>query len=68
VPEHTPEGKSNVIMGIDEQFVSDAWQLDPKPTAEEIVELWLDQKVPPDVVVSDEVLKNLVAQVRYYLP
>ena len=59
------------IPPVDEQFVSDAWStLDPKPTAYEIAELWVDQNA--DSPLSEAQIKQqieaLIPGVKYYLP
>lgn len=59
------------IPAIDEQFVSDAWNtLDPKPTAHQIAELWVDQQAEGDMseAAFNEAAKNVAKQVEYYLP
>jgi hypothetical protein len=58
------------IPPVDEQFVSDAWNtLDPKPTAHDIAELWVDQQpIPVSEAEFEEAVKRTAQEVEYYLP
>jgi hypothetical protein len=59
----------NEVPPIDEQFISDALELDPKPTAEEIAELWCDQQMEgsPTRTEFKAAVKYVATQVKYYL-
>jgi hypothetical protein len=60
-----------VVPPIQEEFISDAWNtLDPKPTAEEIAELWCDQQINVEItyVEYDKCVKKIAKQVAWYLP
>jgi hypothetical protein len=60
---------TNTVPPIDEQFVSDALQLDPRPTAEEIAELWCDQQMEgsPTKTEFKAAVRYVATQVRYYI-
>jgi hypothetical protein len=60
----------NEVPPIDEQFISDALQLDPKPTAEEIAELWCDQQMEgnPTKTEFKAAVRYVTTQVKYYMP
>lgn len=58
------------IPPIDPAFVSDAWNLEPRPGAEEIAELWCDQNAPEGMTTEQfqKSVENVKEQVAYYMP
>lgn len=59
------------VPHIDEQFVSDAWNtLDPKPSARDIAELWVDQQANRALSEAEfeQCVKDFIPAVEWYLP
>lgn len=59
-----------VVPPIQEEFISDALQLDPRPTAEEVAELWCDQQMAgqPTKAEFKAAVAVVAEQVKYYMP
>jgi hypothetical protein len=58
------------IPAIDEQFVSDAWNtIDPKPSAKDIAELWVDQQATQELTEDEfaSCVEQFIPAVEWYM-